>query len=162
MPLQYIIDGYNAINHPLFARRDKKISKNPRKALVEFIIINRLCGSPKNQITVVFDGYSSDETELKQSHNNITIIFSQEESADDKIKKIAENSETAKNIIVVSDDNEIRFFVKSLGIRCIGINEFIGRDKKNKVKAESDSLKPELNYSQVHKINQELRKIWLE
>lgn len=162
MSLHYIIDGYNIINHPLFAKNHKKVIKDSRKALLEFIRIRRLCGSPKNKITVVFDGHSN-ITELKQNDNNINVIFSKKETADEKIKKIVGKPlGNAKNIVVVSDDKDIRFFVKALGARSIGIEEFIGAKEKPIACQDSDSIKPELNYSQIQKINQELKKIWLD
>jgi predicted RNA-binding protein with PIN domain len=160
MPLQYIIDGYNIIYHPLFAKNHKKIFKDIRLALLEFIRAKRLCGSPKNEVTVVFDGYCSDP-ELKEVHSNVNVIFSRDMTADDKIKRLVEGTGNIKNIIVVSDDREIKFFVKSSKAKCIGIEEFMGQDEKVKTIKENDSVKSELNYSQMHKINEELKKIWL-
>jgi len=133
-------------------------AKNSRITLLEFIRANRLCGSPKNRVTVVFDGYP---VSLEPSYNdrNTQIIFSRNLSADEKIKMIVEESANRKNIVVVSDDKEIKFIVKSLGARSIGIEEFIKAKEKSQKK---EVIKPELNYSQIHKINQELRKIWLK
>lgn len=170
MSLQYIIDGYNIINHPLFAHIHKKI-KNSRIALLEFIRIKRLCGSPKNKATVIFDGYSKPE-ELKQNNNDINVIFSRTETADKEIKRMVEASSNPRNIVVVSDDNEIRFFIRSLGAHCVSVEDFInspsaGRGKVNRNKnlldsQKKESLKPELTYSQIQRINQEFKKIWLK
>jgi hypothetical protein len=89
------------------------------------------------------------------------VIFSRGEVADDRIKKILQDLPNPKNAVVVSDDKEIRFFAKSLRANVIGVKEFIGL--KAKVPQDKrDALKPELTYSQMHKINQELRKIWLK
>lgn len=161
MSLQYIIDGYNLINHPLFAHTHRRV-KNPQKALSEFIKIKRLCGSPKNKITLVFDGYSDTARESKQNDSKINIIFSKKETADEKIKKIVEASSNPKNIAVVSDDKEIMLFVKAMGAHCINVEKFINPKKNLADFQKDDSYKPELTYSQVQKINQELRKIWLK
>ena len=56
MSLRYIIDGYNIINHPLFAKTSRK-SQDVRVALLNFLRVHKPCGSPKNKISVVFDGY---------------------------------------------------------------------------------------------------------
>src|SRR3989338_5877343 len=127
MSLQYIIDGYNIINHPLFIQHASKKINDSRIALLEFIRTNRLCASPKNKITVVFDGSGlsgqiSDKTD-------IGIIFSRRETADERIKRIVENIGNPKNIVVVSDDKEIKFFAQSCGARVLSVEEFINRAK---------------------------------
>lgn len=159
MSLQYIIDGYNIINHPLFIQHAAKKIRDLRIALLEFIRINKLCGSPKNKITVVFDGHS-DSSIRKIGETDINIMFSRKETADECIKKMVEVSSNPKNIVVVSDDKEIKLFVKSLGGQTRSVEEFINR-KANLQSREKNLLKPELTYSQIHQINQELRKIWL-
>jgi predicted RNA-binding protein with PIN domain len=173
MPLQYIIDGYNIINHPSFTNSRKKI-KDPRLALLELIKHKRLCGSSKNRITVVFDGYPKYTGEkIDTAGINVTdidVIFSRQETADARINKIAQNSGDFKNTVVVSDDKEIRYFVKSIGAKVIGVEEFINplnlsqarAKRKGRLKEEEDLAKLELTYSQRHKINEELRKIWLK
>lgn len=88
------------------------------------------------------------------------MIFSRKEVADNRIKKILEDLPNPKNAVVVSDDKEIRFFAKSLRANVIGVKEFISRQEKVP-EDNKDALKPELTYSQMHKINQELRQVWL-
>lgn len=161
MSLRYIIDGYNIIHHPIFiSQRPTKKNQEPRLELLEFIRIKKPCGSPKNQIIVVFDGHS-DSSWQNLDKTDIHVIFSRGQSADERIKKMVEQETNPKNTVVVSDDKEIRFFIKSIGARPMNIEEFI-KPKKEINKVEQDLLKPELNFSQVHKINQELKKIWLK
>ena len=159
MSLQYIIDGYNIVHHHDFAKARKK-NQDPKKALSDFIRINRLTGSEKNKVILVFDGYP--EAEEKKQENQINIIFSRSQTADEKIKKIVEASGDRKNIIVVSDDKEIRFAVKGLGVKCLSVEEFISpKEKKMRVKT-ADISKVELTYAQIQQINQEFKKIWLK
>ena len=76
---------------------------------------------------------------------------------------MVEASGNPKNVIVVSDDKEIKFFTKAIGAKVVSVEEFMGSKEKLKQKKEQeDTLKLELTYSQMHKINQELRKIWLK
>ena len=91
----------------------------------------------------------------------MSVIFSEDSSADDRIKRIIEGSQDKKNTVVVSDDKEISVFVKHCGVKTMSVEEFIGRSSNDKRRAKED-IKPELNFSQVAKINEELRKIWLE
>ena len=160
MSLHYIIDGYNILHHPNLAPTNKKI-QDPKAALLEFIKINRLTGSLKNKITLVFDGYP-DASGKSRDSADIEIIFSRQESADERIKRIVEASGRRKNIIVVSDDREIIFCVKAAGASCLGVEEFTRPRLRPAHLQKTDTRKTELSYSQIQKINQELIKIWLK
>jgi len=179
MSLLYIIDGYNVLKHSQFAqqilkkanpvrntevfRQKNNISngaKDSRITLLEFIKAKRLCGSSKNKITVVFDGYP-DTGELI-NNTQIEVIFTRKESADERIKKIVEATDNAKTIMVVSDDKEIQFIVRSFGARCIGVEDFLARSSKKAQGGIQESQDPELTYSQMETINRELRKLWLK
>jgi predicted RNA-binding protein with PIN domain len=120
-----------------------------------------LCGSQKNKVTVVFDGHSDLSAQILDK-SDIGIVFSRSQTADERIKKIVEKCPNTKNIVVVSDDKEITFFVKSCGAGVLNIEEFINRKRNLTDSREKEPPKPELNYSQIHKINQELRQIWLK
>lgn len=164
MSLHYIIDGYNIINHPLFARSHKK-TKDCRRALLEFIRDNKLCGSLKNQVTVVFDGFPwASDPGIR--FTGASVIFSQEDSADSVIKRLAEGSRQPKELCVVSDDKEIRLFIRFTGACGLSVEKFIKRPQKTgefaSAHLSSSEPKPELNQAQVFKINQELERIWLK
>jgi len=75
---------------------------------------------------------------------------------------MVEKADNPKNVVVVSDDKEITFFAKSCGAKVLNIQEFINRGKKLINLQRPEPLKPELSYTQMHKINQELRRIWLK
>lgn len=170
MSLQYIIDGYNVINNPLFSKRHKK-SQEPRREFLEFIRLGHLTGSFKNKVLIIFDGFSGLEP-LNAERFNIDIVFTQEETADNYIKRIVDKSANTKNIIVVSNDKEIGFFIKSSGARSQSVEEFLSplfirnglvfHQEKRQRGHKSNSLKAELNYSETEKINKELKDIWLK
>ena len=178
MSLLYIIDAYNTINHNTFRAIRKKINpvrnteafkkenkisngvKDPQRALLDFIKNRRLGRNSKSKITVVFDGYPKVAAQ-KLDETDIDVVFSKEETADARIKMMVEASKNPKNIVVVSDDREIKLFIKSIGASSIGVEEFINPEEKSQRKKE-DLIKPELNYSQISKINQELKALWLK
>ena len=163
MSLQYIIDGYNIINHTLFLKQKDRKTKEQKHELLNYIKREGLGGSLKNKITVVYDGYPPHEfNQDKAFTHQIEVIFSRNISADDKIKKIVEESAMRKNIVVVSDDKEVRFIAKSLGAKCAGVEDFICLESKSQRESKRETLKHELSYSQMHRINQELRKLWLK
>lgn len=161
MSLQYILDGYNIVNNPLFARLQIS-EKDPRRALLEFIRSKKAKQSPRNKFIVVFDGYPVSPC-VKQNYADINIIFSKEKTADEAIKITVEQAANPKNTAVISDDREIKFFVKSVGAKSVSVEEFINPPTLRRLpKGAADALKPDLNYTQIDKINKELKKLWLE
>jgi len=157
MSLHYVIDGYNMIRHKAYSPSSKL--KDERQNLLHFISSDRLCGSAKNKVTVVFDGYPRQENIEAE---NIEVVFSGEKTADEKIKKLIESCHNPKIVIVVSDDREIKDFAKLHSVKAVGIEEFFIPKSKSLRMSARESLKPELSYSQIHKINQELKNIWLK
>jgi predicted RNA-binding protein with PIN domain len=159
MSVQYIIDGYNVVRHRLFVPVKKP--RDERGALVFLLKRDRLGGSSRNSITIVFDGHPEANT-IEENDAVITVVYSRAISADEKIKKIVESSGNPKVIVVVSDDREVRFFARSAGAQVMGVEEFLAV-KKTKARKKGEDLEGfNLNYSQVEKINEELRKVWLK
>lgn len=160
MSLQYVIDGCNVTHHPKFIKNTPKKSSDSRADLIELIRIKRLCGSENNRVWIVFDGYSDSALD-NLSSSNLNIIFSCNQSADERIKKFLELSDNAKNVVVVSDDKEIIFFAKSYRARAISVEEFIG-DKGRDQGVNQDPGESKIGFSAMHKINEELRRLWLK
>ncbi len=157
MSLHYIIDGYNLIKHRSFA--PKTNIHDPRFALIQFLRREKPCGSLKNKVTIIFDGYSED---LSLRGLEFEVIFSCETSADERIKKMVESEPLPKSLVVVSDDRQIRDFAKLCGVVSLGIGEFLTPPGKKTAGTKGDSPKSELSYNAAQKINEELRKLWLE
>lgn len=161
MSLLYIIDGYNIINHPSFTQNSSKRIKNTRLALLDLIKRRNLTGSRNNYTVVVFDGYPDSQEDADHYPQGIQVIFSKDISADEKIKSLVQKENNPRNAVVISDDKEIIYFIRSLHSRAISVEEFLGSRKK----LQGDGLesrKESLNYSQIHEINQELKKLWLK
>ncbi len=167
MSLHYILDGYNIIKHPEFPAINK--SKDKRPLLIKFIEEKRPCGSKNNKVTIIFDGegppldYGLSGALVKGQ--NLDIIFSHNETADDKIREMVSRAKNPKNMVVVTDDREIKFFIKSYGARAEGVEEFIEKAKGSSQELHQElqeTPKVELTYTQVEKINEELKRIWLK
>ena len=158
MSLQYIIDGYNITNHPKFAEQIPKRFSDSRSALIQ-LIKTKKSSSPRHKFWVVFDGYPGESLD-NQDKGNIMVIFSKAESADERIKKLVELIPHPKNVVVVSDDKEIRLFAKSCRAKAESVEEFLSFQDKLSHKG-AGAPEPEISYTQMHKINEELRKLWL-
>lgn len=158
MSLHYIIDGYNVIKQTAeFTGRSLKYG---RDELVKYLIFYRPQGSLNNKVTIVFDGRSDVYwPETRDGKNNIETVFSHDETADDKIKKIVRRAEQQSNIIVVTNDNGLRNVVRQLGGKVVYVNGFM---KKKRVKNEIVGLrkKTALSTHEQISITEELKKIW--
>jgi len=108
---------------------------------------------------VVFDGYP--DTRLDNlDKGNTMVIFSRRESADERIKKLIELIPNPKNVVVVSDDKEIKLFARGCKAQVASVEDFLNFQHKSPRNSTS-FREAELTYTQMHKINEELKKIWL-
>lgn len=156
--VHYIIDGYNIVKQlPQFI--GKKL-KEGRDYLIKFLKEKRPQGSIKNKVTVVFDGHSDIFSPRENLKNyNIEIIFTRDEIADDKIKKLVKKSQNPRDIVVVTDDKDLRHSVSLLGAGVLYVREFMKYNKKKNDKIFTQS-KTKLPPEEQFKITEELKKIW--
>lgn len=165
MSLHYVLDGYNIINQdPALATAKLEEGRN---RLCRLISSQRPQGSRNNAVTVVFDGrsdFSGGETTA-----GVRVVFSRDETADEKIKRIVAGEKNRKNTVVVSDDRELRYYVRALGARVVGVKEFLGRGGAADVirsgirgkKGPGTNAPKHISKSLEHQITTELRQIWL-
>ncbi|MBU4304486.1 MAG: NYN domain-containing protein [Candidatus Omnitrophica bacterium] len=163
MSLHYIIDGYNVIKQVSFLTGRKL--RAGRDGLVHFIECYRPHGSRRNEVTVVFDG-KEDVANYEEKKSSVRVLFSRNESADDKIKRMVEVSRNPKRMVVVSDDKAIMFYCRAVGARVKSVKEFLsdssaGKKPRNAREAfdeEKEALSPEA----ADKITAYLKGIWLK
>lgn len=134
-----------------------KSLRSGRDGLIRFIRTKKPQG--KNEVIIVFDG-KSDIHNPQEAIADIKIIFTQDISADEKIRQIVERSPRPSQIVVVTDDKEIRYSVRPLGAKVISVREFIGKVTEDKGKRSIE--KALLSSEEESKITKELEKIWLK
>lgn len=155
MSLHYILDGYNIMRHASYRPRGR--AKDPRYGLIAHVRDEGLCGSARNTVTVVFDGYPAGFT---YEDSRFHAVFSGSAKADDRIKAMVETADRA-NTIVVSDDREIAGYARLHGIKVEPVEDFLTR-RRGPAPREDESSKPELTYDAMNRINRELRDKWLK
>ncbi len=160
MSLHYILDGYNIVKQiPQFV--DCKLEEG-RERLIRYLEEERPQGSLNNEVTLVFDG----QVGAYHSHGSslIRIIFSENDSADERIKDFVEQSENKRTVIVVTDDKDIQYFAAAYGARFLKVSEFMKVDV-DRVAVSNDGLADDVKHvsrSLEAKINAELEEIWLK
>lgn len=151
--LLYIIDGFNLVHKIPPVKR----SSRPRQELITYINSNKLTGSPNNKVVIVFDGYPPDDF---HSRGAFKIVFSGELSADEVIKTRLRSSGNKSEIVVVSDDREIRDAAGQAKARVCRAKDFIYRSQKTGTKSEEKTK--DISYTTQKEITDEMRKIWLK
>lgn len=157
MALHFVLDGYNII-HQVSSLTEGKL-KETREKLIRLIETKQPQGSLKNRITVVFDG-QPDVGGYPYAPTSVKVIFTSGESADEKIKRIVDEDEQKKSIVVVTDDRAIQYHVRALGAKVLGVGEFVSKIKPSQGKAKRENKKA-ISKTLEHKINTELEEIWL-
>jgi predicted RNA-binding protein with PIN domain len=165
MSLHFVLDGYNLVKQDAHLAVLKL--EAGRLALLKLIVTRQLQGSSSNQVTVVFDGQMGETQEHYSA--GIDIVYTSFETADDWIKRFVEDSATPRNIVVVTDDKEIRCFVRALGAVIMGTREFLeGRGSRRRQADLARKLKrvqtekKEISSVVEHKITSELSEFWLK
>ena len=164
MSLHFVIDGYNLIKQTPALNKDNL--EDSRAALIKFLNIHRPQGSGNNQVTIVFDGKEGN-FHYEAAAPSIEVIFSIGQSADDKIRRLVEESPHPKTIVVVTNDREIQLSVRQLRAQVRTIDEFLKKSNhaqklKQKTDKKNSADEKVLSYSSEEKINEALKRIWLK
>ena len=117
---QYIIDGNNLIcKLPSLKILQTKDKQGSREKLA-FIIDNYL-NQRNTKAFLHFDGHPKEPIRI----NNASIIYSENLSADEKIKNQVGRSKNPRNIIVVTSDNNLTEYARVCSSTVIKCEEFV-------------------------------------
>ncbi|MDP2653028.1 MAG: NYN domain-containing protein [Candidatus Omnitrophota bacterium] len=155
MALHYLLDGYNVI-HKVPALVSAKL-EDAREGLVRLVETHRPQGSVNNRVTVVFDGQPGIVGNVRGGE--VAVVFSSGESADDRIKRIVDESGNKRSCVVVTDDRDVQYYVRSLGARVVGVAEFLSRMKP--AGAAPQGGQP-ISKTEESRITSEMKDIWLK
>lgn len=154
--MEYIIDGFNVIKTSFIKKYERQGIEGAQEFLID-ILERYKRKHPSIEITVVFDGKSSSISFYQRKR--IKIIFSNEITADEKIRKILENKKNKHQILIVSDDREVQEFTKILGSKFLKVDEFLEIiypvEKKEPIKKEKD-----IKYRLKSEIEKELKNFY--
>ena len=122
--LTIIVDGYNFIFNSYF-KVSFKLDELQRLRDETINFLSKYYNVKKNKVVVVFDGYNTDEPlESKYNRQNIEVVYSKkDEKADDVIVRLSKSIKG--NLLIVTNDNDIRRRVSGANCSCLGVDEFV-------------------------------------
>jgi len=150
--LWYIIDGWNVI-HKISALKN---APSIKEDFIYFLKKRHLTGSRNNRVTIVFDGRI--DLKFREAERQFEVVFGGSKSADEIICKKVSACANKRQIVVVSDDNEIINYIKAQEASFVGTKEFLSKNDKKRPKKDTK----EISYALQKEITDELRKIWLK
>lgn len=151
---RFILDAFNITRSG--AVRRLADAKDEYRELIYFISENRLTGSPRNAVTIVFDGYEPDG--FRNPQPRLQVRFSNNQKADDVICRLVAAGKNNGSVTVVSNDREIRDSVRSHGARVMSCEEFLSGGRKQIVAGGDDK---KLDSASSREITDELGQLWL-
>jgi predicted RNA-binding protein with PIN domain len=162
MSLHFLLDGYNIIKQT--PNLNHGTLESQRLGLLSWINRDKPQGSINNSVTIIFDG----KEEFFGSHASgaIKVVFSKGQSADDLIKKIVEQYPLKKSLVIISDDKDIKLYVRALGAGILSVKEFtkglLKRSKQASTKTSQEISGKYISLTQQDKINKEMERIWIK
>ncbi len=146
---------------PELVRKSGPVRLEPgREGLLQFLMQYRPQGSPRNRVTVVFDGFAQIQANwARLRQEGIRLLFSEGESADDFIVKKISSLKDAPETWVVTDDRELTLRLYRT-VEVMPAASFISGilTKKEETSEEKKSISPKAE----REITDELKKIWLK
>jgi predicted RNA-binding protein with PIN domain len=147
----FILDGYNVTRGLEKFSRSK--SHEEREILLDFLLRERPQGN--NPVTVVFDGGPG-----RQGGGpvpaGLRVIFSDEASADDWIKRLVDQDKNPRNLVVVTADKALSRWVRGAKARVISPLEFVRLARPPSARKGS----PDKEFDES--VTEELKSLWLK
>lgn len=140
--------------------------EDQRAHLIRYIEIHRPQGSLNNAVTIVFDG-QPDTGGWPQTTQAFGVVFSQNETADDLIGRMVEQSSTRKSMVVVSDDRAVQMVCRSWGAQIRSVQDFMRFGHVRSQKMIRPLAAPNLEGTKIvsqkiqNQINDELSALWI-
>jgi predicted RNA-binding protein with PIN domain len=133
--LTYIIDGNNLIGKiSSLMNLQKKDRQASREKLV--YILDRYFIQKKANVTLHLDGHPGGRI----NSSKMKIIYSENLTADEKIKKQISQSKSPRNLIVVTSDSNIAQFAKVCASNIIPSEKFAAEINKSTANLDEQSI----------------------
>lgn len=142
----YIIDGNNLIGKIKSLHKMQQSDKQRSREKLSFMIDNYF-HEKKAKVTIHFDGFAKQPIKLTYAN----IIYSDNNSADSKIKKQIEMSNNRRIITVVTSDNNLREYARVCSASVLKSEEFAKKLLHKNVNDEEDRINQMKNNTEEFK-----------
>jgi predicted RNA-binding protein with PIN domain len=164
MALQFLLDGYNIIKQ--YDDLAELALDKGRERLIGMIERSPL--GVGNDFVVIFDGRPG--LNRPAGSPRVKVLFTEEQTADERIKVLVVEARQPRTIVVVTNDRDIQYHVRTLGAAVWSVQDFLLRinrrpDQESRLARGKNSGQREvknISVSTEHKINQEFQDIWLK
>lgn len=144
--INYIIDGNNLIGKiSSLMNLQKKDKQASREKLV--YILDRYFIQKKASISLHLDGHQAGRV----NSSKMEIIYSENLTADEKIKKQISQSKSPRNIIVITSDSNLAQFAKKCSTTVISSEKFFAEIRKSPQTDEKQNRIDSMNNTEVYK-----------
>src|SRR3989338_10813375 len=158
MSLHFILDGYNILLRSRQFNRfsDSDEMSGARQKLIQFLERERPQGSVRNRVTIVFDGRADVIGDWRGvSHQGIRVIFTEGESADDRILELIEEEKEPSQTVIVTDDRELSYRARQFRVKPLSVKDFLAKRKPE------ENSPADVDPDEAREITRQLAKFWL-
>jgi predicted RNA-binding protein with PIN domain len=144
---KYIIDGNNLIGKIselwVLQQKDRQLS---RVKLVKYL--DQYFANKNVKVSLHLDGYAADPI----PSSKVKINYSDNKTADSKIKKEIDNSKNPKVLLVVSSDHSVQNYAKVNSCTVLSSEDFNKMLKDKKSKKSEDDIAKSISNDEIKKI----------
>jgi predicted RNA-binding protein with PIN domain len=144
---KYIIDGNNLIGKIselwVLQQKDRQLS---RIKLVKYL--DQYFANKNVKVSLHLDGYAADPI----PSSKVKINYSDNKTADSKIKKEIDNSKNPKVLLVVSSDHSVQNYAKVNSCAVLSSEDFNKMLKDKKSKKSEDDIAKSISNDEIKKI----------
>jgi predicted RNA-binding protein with PIN domain len=144
---KYIIDGNNLIGKIselwVLQQKDRQLS---RVKLVKYL--DQYFANKNVKVSLHLDGYAADPI----PSSKVKINYSDNKTADSKIKKEIDNSKNPKVLLVVSSDHSVQNYAKVNSCAVLSSEDFNKMLKDKKSKKSEDDIAKSISNDEIKKI----------
>jgi hypothetical protein len=145
---KFIIDGNNLIGKIKSLQNVQKSNKQSSREKLAFLIENYF-NSKKIKVSLHFDGHQN----LAIKISSAKIVYSENRTADEKIKDEIASSKNPRNITLVTSDNNLKEFARVCSCNIISSEEFaLEIQKRNETDEEEARIRSIDNTEEFKKL----------
>ncbi len=144
---QYILDGNNIIGKIPELKTLQK--KDPQQSREKFAFrLDRYFAKMKSKINLHFDGHIKEPIRTSK----LKIIYSENLTADEKIRDQIELSKNPKNLIVVTSDRALAEFAKVCSCRVISSENFVRQVEDSEHQESEEDIIKDISDDEIKKL----------